>query len=244
MRFTCDFFDISAKIVDPSSICQRIDWKPVSQGPDQSQMTNTHPSNALLAQYAAGDQSEAVSLAIAAHLTFCPTCRATVAKFEAICGGMLAADPTPAEKPPASLLGRLDDEEPVYKKPVAAGPLPRAVAARIGVHYDEIPWKFRLPGVSEYEFIDSDGETASLLRVRPGVAIPKHTHKADELTVIFDGQLDDGDTRYGIGDFSIADHTVDHHPMAGGDRTCICLAVLTGGLTFTGRFSRALNLFS
>ena len=207
-------------------------------------MTNMHPSRALLARYAAGETGEGVSLALAAHLTFCPKCRATVGEFEAVCGSVMAAEAAAPTALPASLLERLDDETPEIETPIDAGPLPQAVAARVGMDFDAIPWKFRLPGVSEYEFLDANGETASLLRVRPGTTIPKHTHKADELTVVFDGRLDDGETRYGIGDFSIADQTVDHHPMAGGDRTCICLAVLTGGLTFTGRFGRALNLFS
>ena len=206
--------------------------------------TNKHPTDALLAQYAAGDMGEAVSLAVAAHLTYCPTCRAKVAEYEAMFGGVMAAEPALAEAPSADLLARLDEVETTAKPKVAQGPLPRALADQIGVDFDDIPWKFRLPGVMEYEFIDKNGEKASLLKVRPGASVPQHTHEADELTVVFDGLLEDGGARYGIGDFAIADHTVDHHPQAGGDRTCICLAVLTGGLTFTGRFGRALNLFS
>ena len=88
------------------------------------------------------------------------------------------------------------------------------------------------------------GELCAVLRVRPGVAIPQHTHEAEELTVVFNGELLDADKRYGIGDMSVADPTVDHHPRAGGDRTCICLAVVCGGLKFTGPFGRALNLFN
>ncbi|MEL6792787.1 MAG: ChrR family anti-sigma-E factor [Pseudomonadota bacterium] len=210
--------------------------------------TNQHPTDALLAQYAAGDIGEAVSLAIAAHLTYCPECRAKVAEYEAMFGGVMAAEPMAAEAPSAGLMAMLDGESatPITapQRTVAQGPLPRAIAEKVGVDFDAIPWKFRLPGVMEYEFIDNDGEKASLLKVRPGASVPQHTHEADELTVVFDGLLEDGDARYGIGDFSVADQTVDHHPQAGGDRTCICLAVLTGGLTFTGRFGRALNLFS
>ena len=80
--------------------------------------------------------------------------------------------------------------------------------------------------------------------MRPGAAIPQHTHKAEELTVVFEGELIDGDKRFGPGDIAIADGDVDHHPKAGGDRDCICLAVLSGGLRFTGPFGRALNLFT
>ncbi|MEL7463728.1 MAG: ChrR family anti-sigma-E factor [Pseudomonadota bacterium] len=205
---------------------------------------NKHPTDALLAQYAAGDMPEGASLAIAAHLNFCPVCRAKVAEYEAMFGGVMAAEPQMAEAPPAELLDRLDEVEDAPTRIVAQGPLPRALANHIGMDFDSIPWKFRLPGVMEYEFIDANGEKASLLKVRPGAAVPQHTHEAEELTVVFDGLLEDGGARYGIGDFAMADQSVDHQPQAGGDRTCVCLAVVTGGLTFTGRFSRALNLFS
>lgn len=206
--------------------------------------TSKHPTDTLLAQYAAGGLGEGVSLAIASHMTFCPECRGKVREYEAMFGGVMAVEEAPAEMPSADLLARLDEPEAPKAPVYAQGPLPRAIAERVGVDFDAIPWKFRLPGVMEYEFIDRDGEKASLLKVRPGAAIPQHTHEADELTVVFDGILEDGGASYGIGDFAVADQSVDHHPQAGGDRTCICLAVLTGGLTFTGRFGRALNLFS
>ncbi|MEM8756087.1 MAG: ChrR family anti-sigma-E factor, partial [Pseudomonadota bacterium] len=181
--------------------------------------------------YAAGRCSEGASLAVAAHVTLCAECRAEVARFEALGGAMLAEEPAPAVEDAAAendasfaaVAARLDEPANDDRPRVEAGggPLPRPVVDAIGLGFDDIPWRFRLPGVSEYEFVSEEGETVSLLKVKPGAAIPKHTHKAEELTLVLDGELIDGDEVYGPGDVAVADASVHHHPRAGGDRPCI-----------------------
>ncbi|MEM7268117.1 MAG: cupin domain-containing protein, partial [Pseudomonadota bacterium] len=175
-------------------------------------MDHGYPSQELLASYAAGGTSEGISLAIAAHLTYCPESRERLAEIEAVAGAMLAeadADEAPSLD---AIMARLDDEEVAAPSPeIEAGPLPAPVAQAIGMDFDQIPWKFRLPGVHEYEFLNDAGEEVSLLKVRPGAAIPKHTHEAEELTVVFDGELHDGDAVFTKGQLAIADPSVDHH---------------------------------
>ena len=208
-------------------------------------MIHGHPSKRHLHAYATGAASDGVSLAVAAHLTYCPECRKEVERIEAFGGALIGA--TEAAAPSFDgMLDRLDEVEAPsgVSAPPQTGPLPHVVANAVGVDFDAIPWRFRLPGVHEYSFAGENGEEISLLKVRPGASIPKHTHKAEELTVVFDGELIDGDATFRKGDLAIADPSVDHHPCAGGDRVCICLAVLDGGLRFTGPFGRALNLFT
>lgn len=199
------------------------------------------PSQKLLRAYAAGATGAGVSLAIAAHLTYSAESRRRLRVIETISGAMLAAEePVAAETP-----DMLDGDVIAPTRPlVEAGPLPRPVADYVGRDFDDIPWRFLLPGVQECRLEGDEGEEVSLLRVRPGAAIPKHTHEAEELTVIFDGELCDRDRNFTKGELAIADPSVDHHPRAVGDRHCVCLAVLTGGLRFTGPFGRALNLFN
>lgn len=213
-------------------------------------MSSTHITETMAASYAAGFCGEGVELAVAAHLTYCPECRSLVARREALLGALMADD-APRAAPPACLMARLDETDGAA--PAAAelnaGPLPRVVASRIGMAYDEIPWRFVLPGVSEYTIYEEGEESANLMRVKPGASIPRHTHLAEEMTVIFDGVLEenqpDGELRaYLPGDVICADAGVEHRPRAGGDRPCVCLAVLTGGVKFTGLFGRALNLFA
>lgn len=206
-------------------------------------MNSGHLTHELIIAYATGAAGEGAALAAAAHLTFCEECRRKVETQEMIAGALLAGAPEAAPPPCDALLDRLDDD-PVEAAPLAKGPLPAPVAAAIGIDFDKIPWRFRLPGVYVYEMSSADGEDVSLMKVRPGATIPSHTHEGEELTVVFEGELVDGEATYKAGDISVADASVDHTPRAGGDTACICLAVLSGGVKFTGPFGRALNLFS
>ena len=206
-------------------------------------MKTGHLTNELIVAYATGAAREGAALAAAAHLTYCAECRRKVEEQEIIAGALLAAVPV-AEAPSFDDLFDRLDETPVEAVPVAKGPLPAPVAAAVGMNFDEIPWRFRLPGVYVHELSNEDGEDISLMKVRPGAAIPSHTHEAEELTVVFEGELEDSGATYRAGDISVADANVDHKPRAGGDTPCICLAVLSGGVKFTGPIGRALNLFS
>lgn len=206
-------------------------------------MNTGHLTNELIVAYATGAAREGVALAAAAHLTYCADCRRKVEVQEMIAGALLAETPAMAAPSCDALIDRLD-ESPEQTEPVQSGPLPAPVAAAVGLDFDNIPWRFRLPGVHVYEMSNEDGEDISLMKVRPGATIPSHTHEADELTVVFEGELVDGGATYKAGDIAVADASVDHTPRAGGDTACICLAVLSGGVKFTGPFGRALNLFS
>ena len=206
-------------------------------------MKTGHLTNELIVAYATGAAREGVALAAAAHLTYCAECRRKVEEQEIIAGALLAAVPV-AEAPSFDDLFDRLDETPVEAVPVAKTSMSRSKIDVVGMNFDEIPWRFRLPGVYVHELSNEDGEDISLMKVRPGAAIPSHTHEAEELTVVFEGELEDSGATYRAGDISVADANVDHKPRAGGDTPCICLAVLSGGVKFTGPIGRALNLFS
>jgi putative transcriptional regulator len=221
---------------------------PMTENAKTREMPRHMPTNEMLADYASGAASPGVSLLIAAHLTHVPASREKVNAFEAV-GGALLADETPVQMSASSLdsvLSRLDDD--VANDDVApaseSGPLPRVVMEAVGVDFASIPWKFRLPGVSEYELEGFQGEKVSLLRAKPGSGIPQHTHEGRELTLVLSGALQDGDQVFRAGDLAINTEDDDHKPQIIGDEICYCLVVMDGGLRFTGRFSRALNLLA
>lgn len=206
-------------------------------------MHNGCLTDEIVVAYVTGSAPHGMALAAAAHLTYCADCRRKAEAHEAIAGALLAEASLDDAPDIADLMDRLD-ETAEEAAPVKAGPLPAPVAAAVGIDFDEIPWRFRLPGVYVHEMSNKDGDDISLMKVRPGAVIPSHTHEAEELTVIFEGELEDGGKTYKAGDIAVADASVDHKPRAGGDTACICLAVLSGGVKFTGPFGRALNLFN
>lgn len=221
----------------------------VDHGRTKAMATHLAPDD-LLAGYACGATTPGMALLIATHLTQAPEARHRVHEFERIAGVLLAAEP-PAELPDTALdrtLAAIErdiaPEAAEQKATPVCGPLPRPVAAQIGIDFDLIPWKLRLPGVSTYEFggfADDDGVV--LLRARPGASVPQHTHHGFEATLVMQGRLLDRDVEYLAGDVCVNDEDDDHRPRVVGDETCYCLIVQQGSLHFTGRFSRILNLF-
>jgi len=201
----------------------------------------------MLADYASGAASPGLSLLIAAHLTRAPESRGRVDAFEAVGGALLADEPALPMSASAldDVLTRLDTGGDEPARPARkAGPFPKPVIDAVGCSFDDIPWKFRLPGVSEFELDGFHGEKVSLMRARPGVRIPQHTHEGRELTLVLAGAMKDGAEVYRTGDVAINTEDDDHHPQIVGDETCYCLIVMSGRLRFTGPFSRVLNLLA
>ncbi|MEC9435508.1 MAG: cupin domain-containing protein [Pseudomonadota bacterium] len=121
---------------------------------------------------------------------------------------------------------------------------PAPLRAFAGGDADDMDWKFRLPGLSECELAEIEGEEISLIRARPGAPMLSHTHSGVETTLILSGEMEDRGRIYRRGDVSIATSDDDHRPKIVGDETCICLVVMTGELRFTGTVSRVLNFLT
>ena len=214
-------------------------------------MATYPPPDEMLADFAAGATPPAVSLLMAAHLTQAPESRARVRAYEEACGALLRDEaPEPVSEDGFNAVMAMigaDAPEPAAVRAAAdavqAGPIPRPVLDQIGLGFDEIPWKFRLPGVSVYDIdIGADGDQkVSLLRARPGSTVPQHTHKGIELTLVMQGVMLDNGIEYRAGDVAVNTEDDDHRPKILGDEICYCLIVQQGDLHFTGRFSRILN---
>ncbi|MEL6769278.1 MAG: ChrR family anti-sigma-E factor [Pseudomonadota bacterium] len=214
-------------------------------------MTTHLPPTELLAEYASGSANPGLNLLLASHLTYAPASRRQVEALESIGGALLADEP--AVTMSASALDRafsaIDDdagaEDELGEAATRAPVLPRPIRDHLGGRdEDSLPWKFRLPGVSEYVLPGFEHEQVSLLRARPGAGIPQHTHEGTEITLVLSGALSDGGRVLGPGDVAVNTDEDDHRPKILGDETCYCLIVMDGGLRFTGTFSRALNLIA
>lgn len=202
----------------------------------------------LLDAYATGAASPGVALAVACHLATLPMGvsgpRERVAATEAVGGALLLADAGEAMEAHAldRTLALLADEAGTgAARHAEPGPFPQVLVDALGVDFDAIPWRFRLPGVSEHVLEGYGEEQVSILRARPGSSVPQHTHEGHEITLVLTGKMEDGGRVLRRGDLTVATESDDHKPRIIGDEICHCLIVMEGGLRFTGRFSRALN---
>ena len=94
-------------------------------------MPEHHLHLELLVDYAAGSAPEPVSLLVATHLTFCPSCRQHVARLEDVGGALLdGIEPVPVDSEALDrMLARLDKAEP--SMPSVAGAAATATAAGV-----------------------------------------------------------------------------------------------------------------
>jgi putative transcriptional regulator len=206
-----------------------------------------HVAEEDLFEYGAGALEEAWSLAIAAHLSFCTSCRSATEQFEAL-GGIALEDLSPSELDANSLalcLKTLDEQAPEGNEfSVSEGSiLPGVLQKYVGSDLDQIQWK-RVGGGVKQAIIPTKGNaTARLLRIPPGVAVPEHSHNGTELTVVLAGSYVDGPHLFERGDIQQADTEVHHSPSVVGAEECVCLVATDAPLKFKSIVPRVVQKF-
>jgi putative transcriptional regulator len=210
-------------------------------------MLQFHPDGEDLLDYAAGHLAEPFGVVIACHLTFCPACRRTVAALEAVGGAALEAGPA-ADLVTGGLerlLARLDEPAP---KPAALPAVPGAVErlpAPLRLFMDRPPtWRRKWRGLEEADVgPEGKGMHARLMRVVPGAAMPRHTHRGREMLIVLDGGYRDELGDHGAGDIAIADGSLVHRPIADPVEGCLAFAVTDAPVRLTGPLGWIINPF-
>lgn len=206
-----------------------------------------HLDDATLMAYASGNLPEAFNLIVAAHVSLCDTCRATVESCDAVGGALLeqGAAPQMDDQSLARALARLDVDPtpapaPARRKP---GVLPGPVQDYVGGDLDSVKWRPLGMGVKQARLRTSSEATARLLFIPAGAAMPDHSHAGCEMTLVLQGAFQDEDDRFARGDIEVADDNVTHTPVAEIGQDCICLAVTDAPLRFTGWLPRIVQRF-
>ncbi|GGC72615.1 anti-sigma factor [Siccirubricoccus deserti] len=216
-------------------------------------MIRHHPSEATLVSYGAGNLWEAAAVVVGAHLIHCAQCAATVRLAEKVGGAILDSLP-PAALAPVMLeraMSRLNEvSSDVAAK--ADAQHPRRVTAVQGEGHSILPsllrnaeWRWLAPGIRRAVLLrQPDDGTLHLLRVRSGTALPQHSHRGIELTLVIAGAFVDAAGHYGPDDVAEADEAVSHQPTAEGQDECVCLIATQGRLRFGSLASRLFSAFA
>ena len=211
-------------------------------------MTTTLETNgatdALFAQFAAGQLRGPAHALVAAHLELKAKNRNYVSALE----DMAADDLTGIA--PVALSDRDARLEAIFNapsvknaSPTAKSLIPRALQRYANVEVADIPWKSVLPGFKEWDLGIEDGCEINMFWIKEGRKMPTHTHEGTELFLVLDGSFEDESGVYGAGDISIADENVNHRPIAGKDRPCIGFSVTDAPLRLTGSLSEKIGMF-
>lgn len=197
----------------------------------------------LVAQYAAGDLGYGMSVLMASYITLSPAARDQYRALEQLNGVLLdeAEQSDVKEDALDAIMARLDEPEPEEQNVSVQEnqDLPAALRELLDVSVEDADWRFAYPGVKQVKLPFGDnGETLKLLKIKPGKAAPRHTHKGIEATLVLRGAFRDGNRLYERGQLALADQHIQHRPRAEGIEDCICLAVTDGALRFTDSIGR------
>lgn len=95
-------------------------------------------------------------------------------------------------------------------------------------------WQKLTKGVQRLDLGTNSALYAHLYRIEPGSAVPHHSHRGNEYTLVVQGGFTDDAGSYGPGDICRQTPTDFHQPVADQDGVCFALAVSEGGMKFTG----------
>ena len=209
-----------------------------------------HPTDSMLAAFAAGTLDHGQHVAIATHLLSCPQCRAFMRFMEQVGGAVLTS-----LSPAVMSNDALAKVEAQLNKPVRPASLADAAPT---VPENEVPglpkflrryrfgsWKWIAPSVSLRPIIlpyESDTRVF-LLKSGPGAKMLEHTHTGIEMTCVLSGAFTQDGSHYGPGDFDLGDEAVDHQPVVDPGQDCICLVAMQGELRLNGMIGRILQPF-
>lgn len=215
-----------------------------------------HPSDDTLARYADGDLDPAFSIMMSAHLEYCSGCRKRINELETSNTQILESTPTePLTSDLTAMLSQIlsqpvepltlefepDISSSVLKLDNKEFHLPKALQR----HNDEIGAWSRLPGKIQRAPVSTGGKSKmNFIYMEPDSALPEHTHKGQEITLVLSGKFIDENDSYGPGDFIIQTDEHQHSPRTQTGQDCLCLTLLDAPLHFTSGMATLLNPFS
>lgn len=208
-----------------------------------------HPSTEMLLEFAAGTLDTAVSICVAAHLHFCPQCRAELQNLS-ILGAQLMAESQTEEVEDTlfeSVMARIDakpeEPEPPRNLPVSSG-FPQCIDKLISGAKNAPVWKRLSKSVNIARlFTGQDKFEIALHQICAGGKTPKHDHYGTEYTVVLQGCFSDEQSVYKEGDFIVRNPGDVHQPMGAKNGDCICLSALEAPIKLTNPFGFFLKPF-
>lgn len=185
-----------------------------------------HAPPALIADYAAGTLSPGMSLLVASHLTYCPTCRDKVARLESLCGALMveAKAVNLTSRCLGKALERIASGEATEPPSVRTSDLlPRPLCQTLAVRFCDLRWRQATPGLSTCRVEGFPEEHVELVRATSGARLRGEGPGEAEAALVLAGRISDGSRTYDRGDLAFA--PAGRPPQAIGQETCLCLVV-------------------
>ncbi len=216
---------------------------------------NYHPDIEVLLKYANGQLPASVAVAVGIHQKECKICQARIADIESIGGdaievvnvtqqqNTLTPKSTTAFDQLMADINAISQEEAIDDlAECAVAEVDKPILSQLSRRdYSKFNWKRVTPWIKKAIVpLNDEGYQVELLKFSPNAKIPKHTHQGEEITVVLEGNFSDASGTYNKGEFITQDSANEHQPVAG-NNGCVCLAITSAPLKFTGPLGPVLN---
>ncbi len=216
-----------------------------------------HPTSDMLINHAMGNSSEAESLIISAHLSYCSDCKKDVYEYENLAGDFLLEH----DKVELSselfkkVLEAVGTQEQIENKinyvdyKIISNlddkgiRIPSFVSKYLNSKLDTSHWNTAINNVKYTDLIFKDNNfKGKFLEIPRGRSMPKHGHEGYEATLVLHGGYSDEIGHYNKGDLVLANDSHVHSPVASNESGCLCLVIYSGSIKFKGILGSILNL--
>ena len=207
-----------------------------------------HLTDDILMSYSTGTLPEGFNLVVATHISMCDDCRAAAGSFDAVGGTMLANQDAVtvsdgALKATLKLIGEMPKDPIKTTRTGKSGIFPTPLQDYVGGDKDDVQWRGLGMGMKQAVLKTSKEASVRLLHIPAGAAMPNHSHKGTEMTLVLQGAYRDEEDRFGRGDIEFADEDLHHTPVAEDGEDCICLVVTDAPLKFSSLIPRIAQPF-
>jgi len=221
-------------------------------------MIKHHPKFSLIQAFVNGDVPASLSVGIAIHADMCSVCQQKIAQITEQMAEISFEQDSPYQSAAADAtkivtnasfdfndmiddivqLSILQVNEPKEEKTITFKD--STYTLPLALHHTKLSKTARIGKLARTRIQFDEGEIhSSLLRIEPGGAVPEHTHKGFELTVLLSGSFHDDSGEYVEGDFIMLEGSKQHHPIS--TDGCLCYTVANDALHFTQGINKLLN---
>lgn len=222
-------------------------------------MINHHPSDTDLIRFVEGTLSPVESLFVSAHCDMCLSCREKLSSYtELLADNALGSDRKIDQHISTNLtdvfckIVSSSDEAPVIQHNHCLSPsvislngqdysVPRSLQKYVT---DVGEWRHLLGKIWFCSANIGEGYLAQFIFMEKGGSVPEHKHLGNELTLVLDGEFEDGLSSYDTGDFLKMNGSHSHAPIAITERGCMVFSVIDQPLQFKSGWAKLINPLS
>lgn len=223
-------------------------------------MISFHPDTTQLTEFAEGNLAPAWSLMVSAHVDMCQQCQKRVQLITADLAEALLTDSDSevvmACSSQSATFERMMSGITLLDADHSVDPTPQAQTIELDGRKFALPrtlgrfvhktdsWS-KLVGKLWQAPVDlGDLGKAHFIYMEQGGSVPEHTHRGNELTLVVNGEFEDGSRHYDTGDFIQLDGSDKHTPVSNHKDGCLVFSFVDQPLYFTSGLARLLNPFS